>query len=128
MEENYINIGKINKELFKNSFDNILTDEVILTNERHIHIIEKHKADFEEYANKLIEILQEPNYILVDHKNDNTAMLIKHIDKTNINVILKLAITNDNIHTKNSIMTFYRLRDKNLKKLQEKNKTIYKKE
>ncbi len=128
MEENYINIGKINKKLFKNSFDNILTDEVILTNERYIHIIEKHKIDFEEYANKLTEILQEPNYILVDHKNDNTAMVIKHIDKTNINVILKLAITNDDIHTKNSIMTLYRLRDKNLKKLQEKNKTIYKRE
>lgn len=55
-------------------------------------------------------------------------MVIKHINTTNINIILRLAIANDNIHTKNSIMTLYRIRDKNLIKLQEKNKTIYKKE
>jgi len=128
MEENYINIGKINKEIFKEISKNISTDEVILTNERYIHIIERHKEDFEKYINILPEILEEPDYILKDYKNDNTAMVIKHIEDTNINIILKLAITNDRIHTKNSIMTFYRVRDKNIKKLQEKNKTVYKKE
>lgn len=130
MEENYINIGKINKQLFKEIFKNILTDNVILTNERYIHIIERHKEDFEKYVDILPEILKEPDYILKDYKNDNTAMVIKHIKdtNTNINIILKLAITDDKIHTKNSIMTFYRVRDKNLRKLQEKNKTIYKKE
>ena len=128
MEENYINIGKINKELFKEISKSILTDEVILTNERYIHIIERHKEDFEKYVNILPEILEEPDYVLKDYKNDNTAMVIKHIEDTNINIILKLAIINDRIHTKNSIMTFYRVRDKNIKKLREKNKTVYKKE
>lgn len=128
MEENYINIGKINKELFKEISTSILTDDVILTNERYVHIIEKHQEDFEKYINILPEVLKEPDYILKDYKNDNTAMVIKHIEDTNINIILKLAITDDKIHTKNSIMTFYRVRDKNVKKLQEKNKTIYKKE
>ncbi len=90
--------------------------------------MEGHKKDFELYANVLNDIIEEPDYILKDYKNENTAMVIKHIDNTNINVILRLAIGNDNIHTKNSIMTLYRIRDKNLKKLQEKNKTIYKRE
>ena len=128
MEESYINIGKINKELFKQISKSILTDDVILTSERYTHIVERHKEDFEKYVNILPEILKEPDYILKDYKNDNTAMVIKHIEDTNINIILKLAITDDKIHTKNSIMTFYRVRDKNLRKLQEKNKTIYKKE
>lgn len=128
MEENYINIGKINKKLFREISTSILTDDVILTNERYAHIIEKHKEDFEKYINTLPKVLKEPDYILRDYKNDNTAMVIKHIEDTNINIILKLAITDDKIHTKNSIMTFYRLRDKNFRKLQEKNKTIYKKE
>ncbi len=46
MEENYINIGKINIELFKNIAKDIITDEVILTRERYLHIIEGHKEDF----------------------------------------------------------------------------------
>ncbi len=128
MEENYINIGKINIELFKNIAKDIITDEVILTRERYLHIIEGHKEDFALYSNMLSEVLINPDYILKDYKNINTAMVIKHINTTNINIILRLAIVNDNIHTKNSIMTLYRIRDKNLIKLQEKNKTIYKKE
>ena len=45
MEENYINIGKIKIELFQEISKNIITDEVILTSERFLHIIEKHKED-----------------------------------------------------------------------------------
>lgn len=101
MEENYINIGKINIKYFQEINNNIITDEVVLTKERYLHIIEGHKEDFELYGNMMSEIIENPNYILKDYNN---------------------------IHTKNSIMTFYRIRDKNLKKLQEKNKTIYKKE
>lgn len=128
MEENYINIGKIKIELFSNISEDIITDEVILTNERYVHILEGHKEDFELYFNMIPGIIQEPDYILKDFKNENTAMVIKHIDNTNLNVIVRLAVTNDEIHSKNSIMTFYRVRDKNLRKLQQKNKTIYKKE
>lgn len=128
MEENYINIGKIDRKIFKEINENIITDEVILTHERYTHIIERHKEDFELYGDMLLEIIQNPDYILKDTKNVDTAMVIKHIEKTNINVILRLAVMNDKIHNKNSIMTFYRVRDRNLKKLQEKNKTIYKKE
>lgn len=34
-------------------------------------------------------------------------------------------IINDEIHSKNSIMTLYRIRDKNLEKLMKRNKVIY---
>lgn len=128
MEENYINIGKIDIKLFSGISKNIITDEVILTNERYLHIIEKHKEDFSLYLNMIPQIIKTPDYILKDYKNENTAMVIKNIDNTNINIIIRLAIGEDKIHSKNSIMTMYRVRNKNLKKLMEKNKTIYKKE
>lgn len=128
MEENYINIGKIDIKLFAGISKNIITNEVILTNERYLHIIEGHKEDFSLYANIIPQIIKTPDYILKDYKNKNTAMIIKSIDDTNINIIIKLAIGEDKIHCKNSIMTMYRVRNKNLKKLMEKNKTIYKKE
>ena len=39
MKNNYIKVGKINMKIFKNISYNLITDEVILTNERYLHII-----------------------------------------------------------------------------------------
>ena len=126
--EEYINIGKLDRNKIGKYGNKIITDEVILTYERHEHILEKHKKDFELYSYCMKEIIERPDYILEDTKNDNTIMSIKHIKNTNINIIIRLAIENNEKHSKNSIMTFYRIRDKNLKKLMKKYKTIYKDE
>ncbi|MBQ9658342.1 MAG: hypothetical protein IJV31_06210 [Clostridia bacterium] len=124
MEEN-INIGKIDIDKFKEISTEIITDEVVLTSERLEHILERHKEDLDMYFNKIEEIIRKPDYILKDSKNINTAMVIKHIEDTNVNVIIRLAVANDSIHCKNSIMTLYRIRDKNLKKLMQKNETVF---
>ena len=121
MKNNYIIVGKIDMEIFKNISYNLITDEVILTNERYLHIIEGHKEDFMIYSNILSQIIIEPNYILEDYKNKYTVMVIKKVENNNnINVIIRLAIGEDLIHNKNSIMTMYRIREKNLKKLMQK--------
>lgn len=124
----YINIGKIDKSKIGKYSEKIITDEVILTNERLQHILDNHKEDFELYFNNAKEIIEQPDYILEDIKNINTMMFIKHIQDTNINIIIRLAVENDDKHPKNSIMTFYRLRNSNLRKMINKNKTIYKNE
>lgn len=128
MEKNYIKIGKINLKIFKSISNNIITDEVILTNERYSHIMEGHKEDFLIYSNILSQIIIEPDYVLEDYKNKDTALVIKKTENSNINVIIRLAISENLVHNKNSIMTMYRIREKNLKKLMKKNKIIYKKE
>ena len=87
------------------------------------------KEDFMIYSNILSQIIIELNYILEDYKNKYTVMVIKKVENNNnINVIIRLAIGEDLIHNKNSIMTMYRIRKKNFKKLMQKNKVIYKKE
>lgn len=126
MEEK-INIGKLDINRYKRFF-NVITDEVIITFERIEHILEEHKEDFEKFFNYIQTVIEQPDYILKDCKNENTAMVIKHIEETNINVIIRLAVGNDEKHTKNSIITMYRIRDKNLAKLMKKNKCIYKSE
>lgn len=128
MEKNYIKIGKINLKIFKSISNNIITDEVILTNERYSHIMDGHKEDFLIYSNILSQIIIEPDYVLEDYKNKDTALVIKKTENSNINVIIRLAISENSVHNKNSIMTMYRIREKNLKKLMKKNKIIYKKE
>lgn len=121
-------IGKIDKNIFEKEFGKIQTEDVVLTDERMQHIKERHIDDyaiFEEYHK---DILENPDIVLKDSKNDNTVFMIKHIEGTNMNVVIKLSVYEDEKHPKNSIMTAYRMRDKNVKKLERNNKMLYKRE
>lgn len=72
--------------------------------------------------------VENPNEIIKDLKNDGTVFYVKHLDETNLNVIVRLVTQDDDQNRFNSIMTFFRIRDRNLKKLIEKNKLLYKAE
>ena len=54
--------------------------------------------------------------------------MIKKIPETNLNVVVRVVLGTDDSKLKNSVMTFYRVREKNLRKLIEKNGLLYKKE
>ena len=127
-ERNLQHIGILDKEIIEKEFGKVQTDEVVLTNERLQHIKDHHPNDFEMFEQSKESVISSPDLILKDEKHDNTIFVIKHIDETNMNIIVKLAVVEDEKHTKNSIMTAYRMRDKNVKKLADKNKTLYKKE
>ena len=69
-------IGKINKNklgIFKNK---IIDEDIILTEERRIHIYKNHKKDYEEIINNLDRTVLNPNEILLDSQNKNTIFLI----------------------------------------------------
>ncbi len=54
--------------------------------------------------------------------------MVKELPETNLNVIVRLALETDKKELKNSVMTFYRIRNSNLKKIVEKNKLLYNRE
>lgn len=54
--------------------------------------------------------------------------MVKRLPSSNLNIVLRLALHSDNSGLKNSIMTAYRIRNKNLRKMEKKNKILYKKE
>ena len=54
--------------------------------------------------------------------------MIKKLPDTNLNVVVRVVLETDEEGLKNSVMTFYRIRERNLRKLAEKNKLLYKKE
>lgn len=69
-----------------------------------------------------------PKEVLEDSKNKDTLFFIDKLEKNNLNVVVKLNTSNSEKHPQNSIMTAWIIRDSNLRKLREKNKTIYKSE
>lgn len=46
--------------------------------------------------------------------------MVKKLPETNLNVVVRVVLETDDNKLKNSVMTFYRIRERNLKKLIEK--------
>lgn len=122
-------IGKIDKNIYKCVTEDIVTDEVIITDERIAHIIQRRGQDFyEKYGKYFAEILENPDYIFPD--KENTALVCKRIvnDGKYINVVLRLVTSVDNPKYKNSIITAVGENEKRFAQRLRNNKPLYKKE
>lgn len=121
-------VGKIDRIKIGEYARRIVTDNVILTNERKMHILEEHRNDYEIIIKNIDRVILNPNEALVDSKNEDTLFFIDNLERNNLIVVVKLNTTNNKDHPQNSVMTAWIVRDRNLKKLRERNKTIYKNE
>lgn len=121
-------LGKINTEVLEKEFGNIQTDEIIVTNERIEHIKERHPEDYALFEKYGKESVASPDLIIKDVKNKGTVFMVKRLPETNLNVVVRVVLETDDSKLKNSVMTFYRIRERNLRKLVEKNGLLYKKE
>ena len=102
------NIGRIDISKYQSITQNkIITDQVILTENRKDHIIERRGQEFyDKYSPLFADIIADPDYIFKD-KNNNTALVAKtfDIDGSSINIVLRLVVEGENPNHKNSIIT-----------------------
>lgn len=122
-------VGKIDKDIYKCITEDIVTDEVIITDERIRHIIDRRGKEFyEKYGDKFISILQDPDFIFQDKKN--TALVCKEfaVDDKYINIALRLVVSTDNPEYKNSIITAVGESTKRFRQRLRNNEPLYKKE
>ena len=102
-------LGKIDVEKYKEiASGDILTDEVIITDNRIDHIIKRRgKLFYDDFSGYFSEIVADPDYIFKDEDFVNTAIVsksYKNKGKT-VNLILKLVVEGDNPNYKNSILS-----------------------
>lgn len=121
-------LGKLNRGILEHEFGKIQTDEIIVTEERLEHIKERHIEDFTLFEEYCTDVVENPDYIIKDMKNEGTVFMVKKLSDTNLNVIIRLVLSTDKEGLKNSVMTFYRIRERNLNKLIDKNILLYKAE
>ena len=121
-------LGTLNIESISSEFGSIQTNEIIITDERLNHILKQHPQDFELFQTNIKDIIHSPDFIIKDMKHSGTVFLIKKLMDTNLNVIVRIALATDIKGLKNSVMTCYRVRNSNLKKLVKNNRLLYKKE
>ena len=122
-------IARVDIKKFEGISKNILTDEVILTDERAKHIEERRGADFlEKYERYFPSVLTEPDYIFKDDRI-NTAIVCKIINEDDgaVNLILRLAVEGDNPSYKNSILTAIRENNRRFEQRLRNNNPVYKK-
>lgn len=118
-------IGKINKDIYKCITEDIVTEEVIITDERIRHIMDRHPNDYERYCKFLEKVISAPDYIIESNKF-GTALLLKEMTDEagqQFKTILRLHTSKDNPDFKNSIITFMKINEKEWARLL-KNKTI----
>lgn len=122
-------IGKIDIEIYKCVTEDIQTDEVIITDERILHIKDRHPNDFERYCGYMREIVEDPDYI-VEANKPHTALILKQFsDETeHFKAVLRLVTPVDNPTIKNSIITFMKIDQKEWNRLIRNKKVLYKRE
>ncbi|MDO4301555.1 MAG: minor capsid protein [Clostridia bacterium] len=122
-------IGKIDRNIYKCITDDIITDEVIITDERVNHIKERHPNDYERFYSYIPEIIANPDYIIEANK-PKTAFILKEINYENekFQLILRLATSGDTIGYSNSVITFLKISNKKWNKYLRNKKILYKKE
>ena len=122
-------IGKIDKKIYKCITEDIVTDEVIITDERIEHIIQRRGQEFyERYGKYFGEIIKSPDYIFKD--KDNTALVCKCFleDDKVVNLALRIVVSTDNPEYKNSIITAVGESTKRFQQRLRNNVPLYKKE
>jgi hypothetical protein len=123
-------VGKIDLNIYRCITSDIVTDEVIITDERIGHIKEHHPNDFERYCEYLKEIVEHPDFIIETNRL-NTALILKEITDSNekqFKTVLRLTTSTDNADFKNSIITFMRINEKEWSRLLRNKRILYKKE
>ena len=122
-------IGKIDKDIYKCVSKDIITDEVIITEERINHIKERHPRDYERYCGYLKDIVAHPDYIIETNK-PNTALILKSFSENEeqFKTVLRLITPIDNKNFKNSVITFMKINEKEWKRLVKNKNILYKAE
>ena len=119
-------VCRINKHIYNCITKDIITDEVIITDERIAHIKARHPNDYERFKAFIPQIIQEPDYILEANK-PNTAFILKSFDTENgrFQLILRIATSKDPPNYKNSIITFLEISEKKREKYLRNKKILY---
>ena len=122
-------VGKIDKKIYSCITDDIVTDEVIITDERIAHIKERHPDNYEMFMKYIPNIISDPEYIIEAGK-PNTAVILKEIDENGkkFKVILRIKVKTDPKNYQNSILSFWYIGETTWRKNLKNKKILYSRE
>lgn len=122
-------VCKIDRSLYRIVEQDLVTDEVIITEQQILHIEEGHPGDYNRLAAYIPDVLQQPDYILRGNR-PHTALVLKQISTPEMTaeVVLSLKVSGDPEEYKNSIITMWNISQKRFRRLLRQSEILYKKE
>jgi len=123
-------VGKIDKDIYKCITEDIVTDEVVITDKQLNHIIERHPEAYHNALDYVSNILQAPDYIIRDSKRTNTGLIVKRISEESeqLLLVLRICTAEEPAGYKNSIITSWEISEKRLRNYLRNKDILYKKE
>jgi len=117
-------IAKIDTDMLSGRWGQVRAN-VVLTDERIAHIVERHSEDYAALAEHIPFAIQSPSFILEDSKHENTAMFIRRFENSSMNVLVRLALEKDQSDLESSVITVFRLGETTLRRLKKRNPIVY---
>ena len=119
-------IGRLDKEKLGKYKKLIITDKVLISEERIIHMKEHHPELTDNEITYVSEKIKKPDYIFDDRKNIDTILMVKDNNNKNYITVVKI---NTNICFKeksNTVISFWNISNKKLRQFIRNEQIIYK--
>lgn len=122
-------VGRIDRNIYKCITEDIVTDEVVITDNQIQHILDRHPEAYEKVVRSFNEALHNPDFIIQD-KHVNTGLIIKKIEENekHMQMVLRVCTSGDPKGYKNSIISCWSISDKRLQNYLRNKKILYRKE
>lgn len=122
-------IGKIDKDKIGEYGNKIVTDNVVISEERILHIKDHHPELEAEEINQIKDILKDPDYVFKDRKNIDTVLYVKNIVKhdKNYRMVVKLNTNENAIDKANTIISMWSIGKKKLGQYIRNEEIVYEK-
>ncbi|GHU75736.1 hypothetical protein AGMMS49992_20290 [Clostridia bacterium] len=124
-------IGKLDKGIYEKSGNVLRKDDIVITEERIVHIGIKHANDWEKYGSLIQDALDNPDNVLLDD-NPYTVIVLKQIPPAEMGNVLRITVRlwaeGDKQHYTNSVLTFQRIKEKEARRLVRNKPVVYKRE
>lgn len=126
---NVYSVGRIDKKIYNCITEDIVTEEVIITDNQIQHIKDRHPDSFKKSMDYLRETLADPDYIIED-KHKNTGLVVKRVDKesSHTQIVLRICTSADESGYKNSVISSWEISEKRLQNYLKNKRILYRKE
>lgn len=123
-------VGRIDRNIYKCITEDIVTDEVIITDNQVQHIKDRHPEALEKALRDMEKAIEDPDYIIRDDKHKNTGLVIKSIEteEGHLQLVVRICTSDDEPGYKNSVISCWKISEHRLQNYLRNKRILYKKE
>jgi hypothetical protein len=128
MQNEIIELGSLNINIYNCISHQIATDKVIITSTQLNHIAEHHPEAYDEALIELKSTLENPDYIFQDDKHKDTGLVVKAIQMGNsyLYIVLKVCTDSNGGKLANSVISGWKISESRLNNYLRNKTLLYK--